>query len=230
LEQGFYSGAMIGELMYYFEQEVRAGRGVVRLDSENREVLDEIITKVVEQSVKLGSEGKKATRQAFVATEENQVKSMNREAASAGIDGGELFAAQTADERSFLSRVAGRDKAEKFEEIKKIIIQRGKPAGLNKCRDTLVFPVGNLDASLAFVGEAPGADEEQQGQPFVGKAGELLTKMIVAMGLKREDVFICNVLLRRPSVGPVSDGIQTGNRPPTPAEMAAERGLSLIHI
>jgi uracil-DNA glycosylase family 4 len=57
---------------------------------------------------------------------------------------------------------------------------------------------GNPRARLVFVGEAPGADEDQQGRPFVGRAGQLLTKMITAMGLRREDVFICNILKCRP--------------------------------
>lgn len=57
---------------------------------------------------------------------------------------------------------------------------------------------GHFNARLVFVGEAPGADEDAQGRPFVGRAGQLLTRMIVAMGLKREDVFICNILKCRP--------------------------------
>jgi DNA polymerase len=77
-------------------------------------------------------------------------------------------------------------------------------------RQNLVFGVGNPDAHLVFVGEAPGADEDAQGEPFVGKAGQLLTKMIEAMGYAREDVYICNVLKCRPP----------GNRNPEPDEVA----------
>jgi DNA polymerase len=65
-------------------------------------------------------------------------------------------------------------------------------------RTNIVFGVGNPDANLVFVGEAPGADEDAQGEPFVGKAGQLLTKMIEAMGYARGDVYICNVLRCRP--------------------------------
>src|SRR5262245_64010501 len=65
-------------------------------------------------------------------------------------------------------------------------------------RKNLVYGVGNPDADLVFVGEAPGADEDTQGEPFVGKAGQLLTKMIEAMGYARADVYICNVLKCRP--------------------------------
>jgi uracil-DNA glycosylase family 4 len=85
--------------------------------------------------------------------------------------------------------------------------QRCKLAPLRK---NLVFGVGNPDADLVFVGEAPGADEDAQGEPFVGKAGQLLTKMIEAMGYSRADVYICNVLKCRPP----------GNRDPEPDEVA----------
>jgi uracil-DNA glycosylase len=76
-------------------------------------------------------------------------------------------------------------------------------------RKNLVFGVGNPDAALVFVGEAPGADEDASGEPFVGKAGQLLTKMIAAMGFAREDVYICNILKCRPP----------GNRNPEPDEI-----------
>jgi DNA polymerase len=78
-------------------------------------------------------------------------------------------------------------------------------------RTHLVFGVGNPRAELLFVGEGPGADEDQQGEPFVGKAGQLLTKMIEAMGFRREDVYIANVVKCRPP----------GNRNPEPDEIAA---------
>jgi DNA polymerase len=78
----------------------------------------------------------------------------------------------------------------------------------------LVFGVGNPTADLFFVGEAPGADEAIRGEPFVGKAGELLDKMIKAMGLQRESVYIANILTWRPE-----HDQPTGNRPPTQEEM-----------
>jgi DNA polymerase len=83
--------------------------------------------------------------------------------------------------------------------------------GLSRGRKQIVFGVGNPNAHLVFVGEAPGADEDEQGEPFVGKAGQLLTKMIEAMGYTREDVYICNVIKCRPP----------GNRNPEPDEVAA---------
>lgn len=78
----------------------------------------------------------------------------------------------------------------------------------------VVFGVGNINADIFFCGEAPGADEEVQGEPFVGKAGQLLTKIIQAMGLERKDVYIGNIMNWRPEM-PTS----FGNRPPTQQEM-----------
>jgi uracil-DNA glycosylase len=69
---------------------------------------------------------------------------------------------------------------------------------LHKGRTNLVFGVGNVNAELMFVGEGPGADEDAQGEPFVGRAGQLLNNMISAMGLKRQDVYIANVVKCRP--------------------------------
>jgi uracil-DNA glycosylase family 4 len=83
--------------------------------------------------------------------------------------------------------------------------------GLAGGRTKLVFGVGNPRAELMFVGEGPGADEDLQGEPFVGRAGQLLTKMIEAMGYRREEVYIANVVKCRPP----------GNRNPEPGEMDA---------
>ncbi|SNB44897.1 uracil-DNA glycosylase family protein [Geobacter sp. DSM 9736] len=83
--------------------------------------------------------------------------------------------------------------------------------GLGATRTNLVFGVGNPDARLVFVGEAPGRDEDFQGEPFVGEAGQLLTKIIQAMGFSREEVYICNVLKCRPPQ----------NRNPQPPEIEA---------
>jgi uracil-DNA glycosylase len=78
-------------------------------------------------------------------------------------------------------------------------------------RSQIVFGVGNPEADLMFVGEAPGADEDVQGIPFVGRAGQLLTKIIEAIGLKREDVYIANVIKCRPpqNRNPEPDEIET---------------------
>lgn len=82
---------------------------------------------------------------------------------------------------------------------------------LHETRTQTVFARGNPQAELCFVGEGPGADEDAQGEPFVGKAGQLLDRMIVAMGLSRDEVYVCNIVKCRPP----------DNRKPDPAEMAA---------
>jgi DNA polymerase len=82
-------------------------------------------------------------------------------------------------------------------------------------RTQTVFGVGNPEAELMFIGEAPGADEDRQGEPFVGRAGQLLTRIIGAMGFTREQVYIANILKCRPHMPPGAPG----NRPPTPEEM-----------
>jgi len=81
---------------------------------------------------------------------------------------------------------------------------------LARCRHSVVFGVGNPRAEIMFIGEAPGADEDEQGEPFVGRAGQLLTKIIEAMGYQREEVYIANVLKCRPPE----------NRTPLPDEIA----------
>src|SRR5262245_53458495 len=102
-------------------------------------------------------------------------------------------------------------------------------AGCTRCaelaekRTQTVFGVGALDAEICFIGEAPGFEEDRQGEPFVGPAGQLLNRIIAACGMKREDVFICNILRCRPP----------GNRQPLPNEAAncrewLERTLELV--
>jgi DNA polymerase len=81
---------------------------------------------------------------------------------------------------------------------------------LSENRNTVVFGAGNADADLMFIGEAPGAEEDKQGLPFVGRAGGLLNELLAGVGMKREDVFIANVIKCRPP----------GNRDPQPKEIA----------
>lgn len=102
-----------------------------------------------------------------------------------------------------------------FAELRTRALACVKCPNLVAARQTVVFGVGNIDADLMFVGEAPGADEDEQGEPFVGKAGQLLTKIIETMGLQRGEVYIGNILKCRPDMPPGS----SGNRKPTPAEM-----------
>lgn len=88
-------------------------------------------------------------------------------------------------------------------------VEACKRCDLHATRNRTVFGVGNRSAQWLFVGEAPGADEDRQGEPFVGRAGQLLNAMIEAIGLKREEVYIANVLKCRPP----------GNRDPQPKEV-----------
>ena len=110
---------------------------------------------------------------------------------------------------------AGRSNAERLAEIRGPILACIKCPRLVSSRTQVVFGVGNPDAELMFVGEAPGEDEDLKGEPFVGKAGELLTKIIVAMAFRREDIYIANILKCRPDM---PEG-ESGNRKPRPSEM-----------
>lgn len=108
------------------------------------------------------------------------------------------------------------DKAAAFASLRERVMVCVQCPHLAVSRKTIVFGVGNIDSPLMFVGEAPGADEDELGEPFVGKAGQLLTKIIETMALKRGDVYIANILKCRPD----TPGQAFGNRKPTPDEMA----------
>jgi uracil-DNA glycosylase len=105
------------------------------------------------------------------------------------------------------------DAAERREELVALYKEVSKctKCALHETRTKAVFGAGNADADLMFVGEAPGAEEDRQGLPFVGRAGQLLNELLVEIGLSREEVFICNVLKSRPP----------NNRDPQPGEIAA---------
>ncbi len=108
------------------------------------------------------------------------------------------------------------EKAAAFAALRERALACVKCPHLAASRKNVVFGVGNIDAQIMFVGEAPGADEDEQGEPFVGRAGQLLTKIILATGLSRADVYIANILKCRPD----TPGQSAGNRPPTPEERA----------
>jgi len=107
------------------------------------------------------------------------------------------------------------EKAAAFAELRQRAMACVKCPHLASSRRNVVFGVGSTNADLMFVGEAPGMDEDEQGEPFVGKAGQLLTKIIQTMGLQRGDVYIANILKCRPD----TPGQTAGNRKPTPEEM-----------
>jgi uracil-DNA glycosylase len=107
------------------------------------------------------------------------------------------------------------EKAERLREVRERVCVCAKCPHLARTRTQTVFGVGNPDAELMFVGEAPGADEDARGEPFVGRAGQLLTRIIETMGLSRDEVYIANILKCRPDMPRGA----TGNRPPTAEEM-----------
>lgn len=117
---------------------------------------------------------------------------------------------ETARQTAAGQAAAGGGPQESLEKIRRDLgdCQRCK---LGKGRRNLVFGVGNLKARLVFVGEGPGADEDAQGEPFVGDAGKMLNRIITAMGLTRDEVYICNVVKCRPP----------NNRDPEPDEIGA---------
>ncbi|HEY9165303.1 MAG TPA: uracil-DNA glycosylase [Candidatus Kryptonia bacterium] len=102
----------------------------------------------------------------------------------------------------------------KWHDSDSLEVLNSRTSGCKKCplgntRKSFVFGVGNPKAKLVLIGEAPGADEDEQGEPFVGRAGQLLTKILAAVQLRREDVYICNILKCRPP----------NNREPLPTEI-----------
>jgi uracil-DNA glycosylase family 4 len=103
------------------------------------------------------------------------------------------------------------DKAARLEALDREHVKVCRKCSLCEARNNTVFGVGAADARLVFVGEGPGFEEDRQGIPFVGRAGQLLTKMIAAMGLTREQVYICNIVKCRPP----------NNRDPAAEEIAA---------
>jgi len=115
------------------------------------------------------------------------------------------------------SSSSGASKAEAMDALRVRVLAALPHEPLAHNRTRFVFGVGNPDAELMFVGEAPGAEEEIAGEPFVGRAGQLLTRMIEAMGFSRAEVYIGNVLKWRPDMPPG----ESGNRKPRPDEMAA---------
>jgi DNA polymerase len=117
-------------------------------------------------------------------------------------------------EASRIAPAAG-SKAERLAGMRGPVLACTKCPNLVRFRMQVVFGVGNPEAELMFVGEAPGEDEDKQGEPFVGKAGQLLTKIIETMGLARDSVYIANVLKCRPDMPP---GVP-GNRKPELKEM-----------
>jgi len=141
-------------------------------------------------------------------------------------DARRLPCASRATVRSLFEARTGIDKKELLRPVRDRVTVCTKCPHLVNSRTQTVFGVGNPDADLMFVGEAPGADEDAQGEPFVGRAGQLLTRIIETMGFSREEVYIANVLKCRPDMPPGS----FGNRAPTPTEMQTCRPYLMEQI
>jgi DNA polymerase len=107
------------------------------------------------------------------------------------------------------------EKAAAIADLRQRVLACVKCPNLVAARNNIVFGVGDINSDLMFVGEAPGADEDRLGEPFVGAAGQTLTKIITAMGRTRQNVYIANILKCRPD----NPGQGSGNRKPTPKEM-----------
>jgi DNA polymerase len=137
------------------------------------------------------------------------------EAAPPATFGPEQEAGMIAEATFFNQPAAGNaltleDRGQRLQSLCMRVGQCTRCGELAAARKNTVFGVGKIGPDLCFVGEAPGADEDEQGEPFVGAAGQLLNKIIVACGMKREEVYICNIIKCRPP----------GNRLPLPSEAA----------
>ncbi len=116
---------------------------------------------------------------------------------------------------------ADADKAARWAWLNDHVVNHPVVVGNLRAGKRAVLGVGSLDATIMFIGEAPGLEEENQGEPFVGPAGQLLTKMIQAMGLAREEVYIGSIMNWRPlAPNTPDDAEQNGNHPPTAEELA----------
>lgn len=109
------------------------------------------------------------------------------------------------------------EKESRLAQVRERALEGRDAKSLGTLRDTMVFAVGTPMADIVFVGEAPGAEEERLGEPFVGPAGQLLTKVLKVMGLDRSEVYITNICKYRPAM----ENQGRGNRQPSPLEMAS---------
>ena len=122
--------------------------------------------------------------------------------------------------------VSGEGKAEQLAGLRSQAENWAPARSLGTLRETMVFATGSPDAEIMLIGEAPGHNEEKEGEPFVGPAGQKLNDILKAMGLKREDVYISSLVKFRPAMPRQT----TNNRKPTPEEMAACLPLVLAEI
>lgn len=123
-------------------------------------------------------------------------------------------------------KIEGTEKSAKLDSIKRQAENWAPALALGTLRETMVFAAGNPYAKIMLIGEAPGYNEEKEGQPFVGPAGQKLNDILKAMGLSREEVYISNLVKFRPAIPKQT----TNNRKPSPEEMAACLPLVMAEI
>jgi uracil-DNA glycosylase family 4 len=193
--------AAIHGLQDWLKVEQRSGREAIWLPSTTLDRLRELPSRLATASVPAAvAAPAPAPAEQMTAPVAERPQTKNNEASTKNTAPDQ----QKRDQLNALARQAKRDPESR---------------ALGSLRDIMVFASGNPDAELMFVGEAPGYEEEQQRKPFVGPAGQLLIKIIGAMGLSRDDVYISNIVKFRPMI---DDGSSHGrsNREPTVTEMA----------
>lgn len=141
-----------------------------------------------------------------------------RRVAGSDAVGGDVKGGAAAEVEVSGSKTREETKAERLARVRALAEAAPEARGLGTLRETMVFAVGNPDARLMLIGEAPGYQEERQREPFVGPAGEKLTQILKAMGLPREAVYISNICKFRPAIEGGGDQ-GTKNRKPTDLEM-----------
>ena len=194
--------AAIRGLQHWLSTEQRAGRDAMWLPETTLQRLRELPSRIAATTVAAAPVSVPTSEPSRGGESPSVVEPATMGNREPGTSGGDQ---EKRDQLNALARQARRDP---------------ESLSLGTLRDTMVFATGNPEADLMFVGEAPGYEEEKQKKPFVGPAGQLLTRIIEAMGMSRDDVYISNIVKFRPMI---DDGSRQGrsNRKPTVTEMAA---------
>ena len=191
----------VDALIDFLRSEEARGITHVHLDEESRQVLRELNARSKRPA---GAAPVTATPAARVVSERPGISLVAAPAPKPSAATSEL-------------RIEGYTPAEQIDSLRRQAETWAPALSLGTLRNTMVFSVGNPEAEIMLVGEAPGYQEERQKEPFVGPAGQKLTDILKAMGLAREQVYISNIVKFRPSM----PGQTTNNRPPNDEEMAS---------
>lgn len=191
----------VDALIDFLRTEEARGITHVHLDEESRQVLRELNARSKRPA---GAAPATAASAARVAAERTGISLAAAPAPKPSAATSEL-------------RIEGYTPAEQIDSLRRQAETWAPALSLGTLRNTMVFSVGNPEAEIMLVGEAPGYQEERQKEPFVGPAGQKLTDILKAMGLAREQVYISNIVKFRPSM----PGQTTNNRPPNDEEMAS---------